>query len=185
MSWLKYHRRAAVKATEEYSMRDPRTAIRTQIIEAELVIEHCQNELVRAKSVLPILKRTLKQLDIKLGTDETTLDDSRAVQPVLSIETPYAQDGKEGAKANNLVKYALKHGNLTREPCEVCDEKPHTVNGRQYVVAYQSGDYDNPLDVKWLCRPHYHSAMRDARAKGKHRRSDNRDKHPVEPRDLT
>ncbi|QHJ81023.1 MAG: hypothetical protein [Caudoviricetes sp.] len=48
--------------------------------------------------------------------------------------------------AHNLVRNALRRGELTRGPCEVC--------GVEKVVGHHD-DYDRPLDVRWLCEKHH------------------------------
>ncbi|MDB6455106.1 hypothetical protein [Falsirhodobacter sp. 20TX0035] len=54
----------------------------------------------------------------------------------------------------NMVKYnahlavqqALNSGTLDKQPCEVC--------GRTVVDAHHD-HYDQPLNVRWLCRRHH------------------------------
>jgi hypothetical protein len=52
----------------------------------------------------------------------------------------------EKVKAHNIVRRAIKNGNLKRLPCEVC--------GNTLSQAHHN-DYNKPLDVIWLCRPHH------------------------------
>jgi len=48
--------------------------------------------------------------------------------------------------AHVAVQRALASGDLERQSCEIC--------GNPKVDAHHS-DYDNPLDVRWLCRQHH------------------------------
>lgn len=48
--------------------------------------------------------------------------------------------------ASTRVAKAIKRGELTRQPCEVC--------GDPKVDAHHD-DYSKPLDVRWLCRKHH------------------------------
>lgn len=48
--------------------------------------------------------------------------------------------------AMSRVSYAIKHGHLTRLPCEVC--------GNPKSEGHHE-DYSKPLQVKWLCRKHH------------------------------
>jgi len=52
----------------------------------------------------------------------------------------------ERLKARSAVHYALKAGNLERQPCEIC--------GKTEVEAHHE-DYSEPLQVRWLCRHHH------------------------------
>lgn len=50
------------------------------------------------------------------------------------------------AMAQDMVKNALKKGELKRQPCEICNEpKTHA----------HHDDYSKPLSVRWLCRTHH------------------------------
>lgn len=48
--------------------------------------------------------------------------------------------------ARNEVRKARARGDLVRQPCEVC--------GDISTHAHHE-DYQRPLDVRWLCRPHH------------------------------
>ena len=48
--------------------------------------------------------------------------------------------------AHQAVRRAIKSGDLVRQPCEVCGEKP--AHGHH-------DDYAKQLDVRWLCRVHH------------------------------
>jgi hypothetical protein len=57
-------------------------------------------------------------------------------------------------RAHALVARAIKRGELTRQPCEVC--------GDEYAEAHHS-NYDLPLNVRWLCSKHHHQLHGRAR----------------------
>lgn len=51
------------------------------------------------------------------------------------------------AKARRLTIAAIKRGELTRQPCEVC--------GAIRNIQAHHDDYQKPLDVRWLCISHH------------------------------
>lgn len=52
-------------------------------------------------------------------------------------------------RARAAVARALKKGTIQRQPCEKC--------GRLDVQAHHD-DYDKPLEIRWLCKPHHTEA---------------------------
>lgn len=53
--------------------------------------------------------------------------------------------------ARRLATRAIRHGQLSRQPCAVCgDPKSHG----------HHDDYRRPLDLQWLCHPHHKVADR-------------------------
>jgi len=48
--------------------------------------------------------------------------------------------------AKQLVRNALRRGDLKRQPCEIC--------GALQVQAHHD-NYDEPLNVRWLCSVHH------------------------------
>jgi hypothetical protein len=66
----------------------------------------------------------------------------------------YRRRKSEIRAAQIAVQTALVAGRLVRQPCEVC--------GSAKSEAHHD-DYDRPLDVRWLCRPHHIEADRDRR----------------------
>lgn len=49
-------------------------------------------------------------------------------------------------RVRSLANAAQKDGRLTPQPCEVCGIEP---------AEKHHDDYDKPLTVRWLCRPHH------------------------------
>lgn len=54
-------------------------------------------------------------------------------------------DHPDRARARRAVTYAVRVGNLVRQPCANC--------GARANVQAHHHDYSKPLDVEWLCRP--------------------------------
>ena len=51
-------------------------------------------------------------------------------------------------RAQHIVEKAVKKGILVSEPCEVCGVKEN--------LHAHHDDYDQPLEVRWLCQKHHH-----------------------------
>jgi hypothetical protein len=49
--------------------------------------------------------------------------------------------------AHRMVNVAIRGGDLTRLPCEICGTTDH--------VHAHHDDYSRPLDVRWLCALHH------------------------------
>ena len=49
-------------------------------------------------------------------------------------------------RAHQIVSRQKRSGNLAEQPCEVCNKTK--------VVAHHD-DYNNPLNVRWLCQAHH------------------------------
>ena len=80
-------------------------------------------------------------------------DKLRASQPhrmALRTRTvaEYVANFPARKKANTAVGNALRSGRLHKQPCWVCGLN---------AVAHHP-DYDQPLDVVWLCQPHHKQA---------------------------
>lgn len=56
--------------------------------------------------------------------------------------------------ARNKVHAAIKAGKLKRQVCERC--------GSEKVEAHHA-DYEKPLEVRWLCKPHHAEHHREVR----------------------
>lgn len=57
--------------------------------------------------------------------------------------------GMPKTKARDLVYQAVRKGELTREPCEVCGDPKSQAHHE---------DYARPLEVRWLCQEHHKTA---------------------------
>lgn len=55
-------------------------------------------------------------------------------------------ENKEKDKAQHLLAYKIKRGEIKKQPCEVCGE---------LKVDGHHEDYTKPLEVIWLCRQHH------------------------------
>lgn len=58
----------------------------------------------------------------------------------------------EKTKAHAVVRDAIKDGVLEREPCQICGNKKS--HGHHE-------DYNEPLDVIWLCQKHHYARHRE------------------------
>lgn len=52
---------------------------------------------------------------------------------------------KKRAKARSILNHYLRDKKITRPKCQICGEKSEA----------HHDNYDNPLDVKWLCFKHH------------------------------
>lgn len=76
---------------------------------------------------------------MKKELDEKTIA-KRAKQKEWALRNP------EKGRATSMVTRAVKLGELTRLPCEVCGGLP---------AQAHHDDYSKPLDVRWLCKKHH------------------------------
>lgn len=70
----------------------------------------------------------------------------------------YRQRHPEKARAHMAVRDAVKRGDISPLPCEVC-------SGTHGVHAHHD-DYEKPLDVVWLCKKHHEERHIDLRKRG-------------------
>ena len=61
---------------------------------------------------------------------------------IYEITKSYRERNPNKYKAHGKVAYAIKTGDLTAKPCEVCGEKK---------TEGHHDDYSRALDVRWLC----------------------------------
>ena len=62
----------------------------------------------------------------------------------VEINRAWRAEDKRRLAAHNAVSRAVRNGHLFREPCVRC--------GESKSLAHHE-DYDEPLDVVWLCQP--------------------------------
>lgn len=62
-------------------------------------------------------------------------------------KSTYKTRNPKKVRAHQLVRNALRRGDLVRQPCETCGSVDH-------VVAHHD-DYDQPLAIRWLCEDHH------------------------------
>ncbi len=58
-------------------------------------------------------------------------------------------------KAQGMAEKAIARGILIPEPCEICGANGVMKDGRNEVQAHHD-DYNQPLEVRWLCQAHHH-----------------------------
>lgn len=82
--------------------------------------------------------------EIKKGANERYAANSGEVK---KKRAEYCKDNKEKITAHGKVAQAIKNGELTRLPCEVC--------GSDIRIQAHHDDYSKPLEVRWLCQTHH------------------------------
>lgn len=65
----------------------------------------------------------------------------------LTRQQRWQRKNPEKRAAHEAVRDALRRGQLTRQPCEIC--------GSTENVDAHHRDYNFPLRVTWLCRLHH------------------------------
>ena len=64
----------------------------------------------------------------------------------------YRNKNKHKESARRKVRYAIRTGKMSRDPCEVCgDPKSHA----------HHDDYSKPLNVRFLCQKHHYEVHKD------------------------
>jgi hypothetical protein len=63
-----------------------------------------------------------------------------------AVQKRCLQKYPEKKRARNIVTLAIKHGELTQQPCQKCGASP--------AEAHHE-DYSKPLEVEWLCKKHH------------------------------
>jgi len=64
----------------------------------------------------------------------------------VANQKAYADRWPEKIKAQVAVSKAKRTGDITEQPCEIC--------GNLNVEAHHD-DYNEPLNVRWLCKKHH------------------------------
>ena len=59
----------------------------------------------------------------------------------------WTRNNKEKRLAHKVVEYAIKRGDLTKQPCEYCG-----ASADKKINAHHD-DYSQPLKIMWLCTP--------------------------------
>lgn len=76
----------------------------------------------------------------------------RATRPKHSLLSPLQ---RKKANARSYINVYIKRGAILPQPCQVCGASP---------AEKHHEDYNKPLEVIWLCRPHhleYHAKKGD------------------------
>jgi ribosomal protein S27AE len=66
------------------------------------------------------------------------------IKASTEIVKAWRAEDERRRRAHSAVSYAIRRGDLVRQPCCRC--------GDSKSVAHHE-DYDKPLDVMWLCQP--------------------------------
>lgn len=75
---------------------------------------------------------------------------------VTAVKKRWAARNKEKRKAHSLLWNAILSGTITKQPCKVCGSAKRT--------EAHHPDYDQPLDVVWLCSAHHKQVHAMAKA---------------------
>ena len=85
----------------------------------------------------------------------TVLYFRRYPEKALAAAQRYREKNRVRINAAQKLSYAVKIGHVVREPCCVC--------GAEKAYGHHA-DYDQPLQVIWLCREHKREVQRLAKA---------------------
>lgn len=69
-----------------------------------------------------------------------------AAKPKNETKAAWINRNPEARRAHNAVANAIRRGEMSRQPCEVCGAEP--------THAHHE-DYSKPLQVNWLCPTHH------------------------------
>ena len=73
----------------------------------------------------------------------------------LEANRRFYEKNRSREKVKNRLSYAIRAGNIVREPCFIC--------GSMEKVHGHHPDYSAPLSVVWLCREHHTQLHREAK----------------------
>jgi hypothetical protein len=65
--------------------------------------------------------------------------------PDISPQLKWNRANPEAIAAHRIVDRAIRHGQLVRQPCQICGAPAEA----------HHPDYREPLHVEWLCRFHH------------------------------
>lgn len=106
-------------------------------------------ELVAASYQRHAAKRRRGRFEYREANRETVLAKDREY---TRTRRPKGNRDPAKDKARMAVFVAIQKGELTPQPCEKCGDNPVAHDGRRAVHAHHD-DYNNPLEVRWLCYP--------------------------------
>lgn len=91
--------------------------------------------------------RRINESEAFAEIDRARKDDPRRIKQRREWKARYKEKYPEKMRAHAAVGRAVKRGSLIVQPCEVC--------GTECDVQAHHEDYEQPLDVRWLCRTHH------------------------------
>jgi len=77
----------------------------------------------------------------------------RNAERIKAYHRRYCAENQHKIKAHRAVRQALIYDDLQRQECEICTFLGLPSDRRKSIAHHE--DYDRPLDVRWLCRPHH------------------------------
>jgi hypothetical protein len=69
-------------------------------------------------------------------------------ESAAKVRKRWRAENRRAHKAHSTLNYHLRAGNIKREPCAFCGASEH--------IHAHHRDYDEPLNVVWLCARCYH-----------------------------
>lgn len=88
-----------------------------------------------------------------------TRQENRAEHRARDRARGYRVYDEHKARARKILHNALRRGEITRQPCEVCGER--STDGHH-------DDHTRPLSVRWLCRKHHGEVHQRINPAGSH-----------------
>ena len=88
-----------------------------------------------------------KRKDYYVEYERHRFGESRRKEQVLESQRRRRIVFPNKHKAYTAVRAAIRNGNLTRQPCEIC--------ATTVKIEAHYDNYDRPLDVRWLCFKHH------------------------------
>lgn len=91
-----------------------------------------------------VLQHRQQNLEKVRAYDRERGKNKQRLKAAVEINRAWREEDKRRQVAHNAVSRAVRNGHLFREPCIRC--------GESKSLAHHE-DYDEPLDVVWLCQP--------------------------------
>ena len=91
-----------------------------------------------------VLEHRLKNIDRIREYDRVRSKNAERMKTASEISNAWRKADKRRTKCHNAVKRAIQNGTLIRMPCIKC-------NSEKSLAHHEN--YDEPLNVMWLCQP--------------------------------